>query len=121
MQGGLYALSGPLGVLIQIATVIALTVLAMLLRRRGESGVPFTIVAAAMFAIGLLMWWILVYPVNVELAKWVNGPVPANWADWRSLWEWGQAANGLAQFAGFAALIASVLVKKKEKKDKKQS
>jgi len=120
VQGGLYALSGPLGVLIQIATVIALTVLAMLLRRRGASGVPFTIVAAAMFAIGLLMWWILVYPVNVELAKWVNGPVPANWADWRSLWEWGQAANGLAQFAGFAALIASVLVKKKkDKKDKK--
>jgi len=114
VQGGLYALSGPLGVLIQIATVIALTVLAMLLRRRGESGVPFTIVAAAMFAIGLLMWWILVYPVNVELAKWVNGPVPANWADWRSLWEWGQAANGLAQLAGFAALIASVLVRKEE-------
>ena len=50
VQGGLYALSGPLGVLIQIATVIALTVLAMLLRRRGASGVPFTIVAAAMFA-----------------------------------------------------------------------
>jgi hypothetical protein len=50
--------------------------------------------------------------VNVELAKWANGPVPDNWADWRSLWEWGQAANGLAQLFGFAALIASVLVKK---------
>ena len=37
VQGGLYALSGPLGVLIQIATVIALTLLAMLLRRRGAS------------------------------------------------------------------------------------
>ena len=50
VQGGLYALSGPLGVLIQIATVIALILLAMLLRRHGASGVPFTIVAAAMFA-----------------------------------------------------------------------
>lgn len=114
VQGGLYALSGPLGVLVQVATVVALIVLAMLLRRHGASGFPFTVAAAAMFAMGLLIWWILVYPVNVELAKWVNGPVPANWADWRSLWEWGQAANGLAQFAGFAALIASVLVKKKE-------
>jgi hypothetical protein len=113
VQGGLYALSGPLGVLVQIVTVIALIVLALLLRRHGAGGIPFTVAAAAMFAIGLLVWWILVYPVNVELAKWVNGPVPANWAEWRLLWEWGQAANGLAQLAGFAALIASVLLKKK--------
>ena len=83
-----------------------------------SSGAPFTIAAAVMFAIGLLVWWIFVYPVNVELAKWVNGPVPGDWADWRALWEWGQAANGLAQLAGFAALIASVLVTK-EKKVKK--
>ena len=33
----------------------------------------------------------------------------------RDRWEWGQAANGLAQFAGFAALIASVLVTKEKK------
>ena len=62
--------------------------------------------------IGLLIWWVLVYPVNVELVKWVNGPVPHNWPEWRSLWEWGQAANGLSQLMGFAALIASVLVQR---------
>ena len=111
-QGGTYALSGPLGVLLQVVTIVALIVLALLLRRHGAGGLAFTIAAAAMFAIGLLIWWVLVYPVNVELAKWVNGPVPDNWAEWRSLWEWGQAANGLAQLFGFAALIASVLVRK---------
>lgn len=122
-QGGFYALSGPLGVLLQVFTIIALIVLAVLLRRHAVSGLPFTIAAAVMFAVGLLAWWILVYPVNVELAKWVNGPVPDDWADWRALWEWGQAANGLAQFAGFAALIASLLVTKtkKEKKAKTQA
>lgn len=119
VQGGFYALSGPLGVLLQIVTVIALIVLAALLRRHNVSGFPFTVAAAVMFAIGLLVWWVFVYPVNVELAKWVNGPVPDDWADWRALWEWGQAANGLAQFAGFAALIAS-LMGKKDKKDKKE-
>ncbi|MGB6441442.1 MAG: hypothetical protein WBE89_19425, partial [Methyloceanibacter sp.] len=72
VQGGLYALSGPLGVLVQVATIVALIVLAFLLRRHGASGFPFTVAAAALFAIGLLVWWILVYPVNVELAKWVN-------------------------------------------------
>lgn len=117
VQGGFLALSGPLGVLLQVFTIIGLIVLAVLLRRYVVSGLPFTILAAVLFAIGLLVWWIFVYPVNVELAKWVNGPVPGDWADWRQLWEWGQAANGLAQFAGFAALIASVLVMK-VKKDK---
>jgi hypothetical protein len=115
VQGGTYALSGPLGVLLQVVTIVALIVLALLLRRHGAGGLAFTIAAAAMFAIGLLIWWVLVYPVNVELAKWVNGPVPDDWADWRGLWEWGQAANGLAQFAGFAVLIASVLVTKEKK------
>ena len=117
-QGGFYALSGPIGVLLQVFTIVALIVLAALLRRHAVSGFPFTVAAAVMFAIGLLVWWVFVYPVNVELAKWANGPVPDDWADWRALWEWGQAANGLAQFAGFAALIASVLVAK-EKKVKK--
>lgn len=112
VQGGLYALSGPLGVLVQVTTIIALIVLAVLLRRHGAGGLAFTIAAAVLFAIGLLVWWIFVYPVIVELAKWVNGPVPDSWAAWRALWEWGQAANGLAQFVGFAALVASVLVKK---------
>ena len=115
VQGGFFALSGPLGVLLQVFTIIGLIVLAVLLRRYVVSGLPFTILAAVLFAIGLLVWWIFVYPVNVELAKWVNGPVPGDWADWRQLWEWGQAANGLAQFAGFAALIASVLVMKAKK------
>jgi hypothetical protein len=112
VQGGTYALPGPLGVLLQVATIIALIVLALLLRRHGAAGFAFTVAAAVMFAIGLLIWWVLVYPVNVELTKWVNGPVPGNWAEWRSLWEWGQAANGLAQLFGFAALIASLLVRK---------
>ena len=116
VQGGPYALSGPLGVLIQLTTIIALVVLAVLLRRHGAGGLAFTIAAAAMFAIGLLIWFVFVYPVNVELAKWVNGRVPDDWASWRRLWEWGQAANGLAQIAGFAALIASVLVKNAKQK-----
>ena len=111
VQGGFYGLSGPFGVLLEVTALIALIVLAALVRRHGAGGFALTAAAAAFFAIGLLVWWILVYPVNVELAKWVNGPVPEDWADWRALWEWVQAANGLAQLAGFAALVMSVMVK----------
>lgn len=111
VQGGFFSLSGSLGVLLQLVALIALIVLAAMVRARGAGGFALSAAAAAFFAIGLLVWWILVYPVNVELAKWVNGPVPDDWAGWRALWEWGQAANGLAQLAGFAALVMSVIVK----------
>jgi hypothetical protein len=109
-QGGLYRLSGPLGALIQIVTVVALIGLAVLVRRLRADGLALTVLAAVLFITGLLFWWILVYPVNVELATWVNGPVPTNWVEWRRIWEWGQAANGLLMLAGFAALVASVIV-----------
>jgi len=113
VQGGFFGLSGPLGVLLQVVALIALTVLAALVRSHGASGFALTVAATALFAIGLVAWWVLVYPVNVELAKWVNGPVPDDWAAWRKLWEWGEAANGLAQFVGFAALVLAVIVKER--------
>ena len=56
-----------------------------------------------------MLWWVLVYPVNVELAKWVTGPVPADWTAYRSRWEWGQLVISLLEFGGFAALVSSVL------------
>ncbi len=111
VQGGFFGLSGPLGVLLQVVALIAMIVLAALARSHGDGGFTLTTAAAVLFAIGLLAWWILVYPANVELAKWVNGPVPDDWASWRARWEWGEAANGLAQFVGFAALVLSVIAK----------
>ena len=61
------------------------------------------------FALALVLWWVLVYPVNIELAKWVDGPVPADWTDYRARWEWGHAIIALVELAGFAALVGSVL------------
>jgi heme A synthase len=51
----------------------------------------------------------LVYPVNVELATWVDGPVPADWTAYRARWEWGHAIIAGVELLGFAALVGSVL------------
>jgi hypothetical protein len=72
-------------------------------------GFGLALAAAILFALALALWWVLVYPVNVELAKWVNGPVPADWTAYRARWEWGHAVISLVELAGFAGLIASVL------------
>ena len=69
----------------------------------------FALAAALLFALALVLWWVLVYPVNVELAKWVNGPVPDDWTSYRARWEWGHAIIALTELSGFAALVAAVL------------
>jgi hypothetical protein len=109
VQGGLYSLFGSVGAVIDILTVITLVLLTYLVREHRRPGVRLALTAALLFAIGLLLWWVLVYPVNVELAKWVNGPVPSDWTVYRSRWEWGHATISLLELLGFAALIASVL------------
>jgi hypothetical protein len=109
VQGGLYSLFGSVGAVIDVLTVIALVLLTYLVREHRRPGVRLALSAALLFATGLLLWWVLVYPVNAELARWVNGPVPSDWTTYRARWEWGHATISLFELLGFIALIASVL------------
>lgn len=109
VQGGLYAAFGSVGAIIFVATVIALGLNAYFVREHGRPGFKLALSAALLFLIALVLWWVLVYPVNVELAKWVNGPVPADWTDYRARWEWGHAVISLVELIGFASLIGAVL------------
>ncbi len=109
VQGGLYAMFGTVGALIEMGAVIVLALLAYFVREHGRPGFRLAAAAFVLYALALLLWWVIVYPVNVELAKWVNGPVPADWTAWRARWEWGHAVLALLELAGFAALVWSVL------------
>lgn len=109
VQGGPYAMFGSVGAVIFVVTVIALALLAYFTREHRRPGFGLALSAALLFALALVLWWVLVYPVNVELAKWVNGPVPPDWTDYRARWEWGHAIIAAVEFLGFAALIAAVL------------
>jgi hypothetical protein len=110
VQGGLYRMFGTLGAIITVVNLIVLIVLLYLLRYRPTLVFRFTAVAAVLYAIALIVWWVVVYPVNVELARWVDGPVPADWTFWRAQWEWGHATIALLQFFGFGALVAATLL-----------
>ena len=109
VQGGLYAAFGSVGALIGIAAIVVLFLLAYFVRERRRPGFGFSLAAAVLYAAAFLLWWVLVYPTNVELAKWVTGPVPADWTSYRAHWEWGHAIIALTEFLGFAALVAAVL------------
>jgi hypothetical protein len=109
VQGGLYAMFGSVGEVVDVLTVIVLGLLAYFVREHRRPGFLLAFAASLLFAFALVLWWVLVYPVNVELAKWVNGPVPSDWTLYRSRWEWGHAVISVVELFGFAALIASVL------------
>ena len=109
VQGGLYAAFGSVGAVIDVAAVIVLALLAYFVREHRRPGFRLALSAALLFALGLVLWWVLVYPVNVELAKWVNGPVTSDWTEYRARWEWGHAIIALIELLGFGALVASVL------------
>jgi hypothetical protein len=109
VQGGLSALFGMAGAVLAIVTVVVLGLLAYFVREHRRPGFRLLLTAALLFALALVLWWALVYPVNVELAKWVEGPVPADWTAYRARWAWGHAIVSLVELAGFAALVGSVL------------
>jgi hypothetical protein len=109
VQGGLNAAFGTAGAILSVATVIALAPVAYFVREHNRPGFRLVLAAAILFGVAFVLLWVVIYPVNVELAKWVDGPVPADWTSYRARWEWGYAAISLIKVAGFGALAASVL------------
>jgi hypothetical protein len=109
VQGGLYSWFGSVGAMIFVTAVIVLALNAYFVKEHGRPGYCLAVLAALAFALALALWWVLVYPVNVELAQWVNGPVPEDWTGWRAKWEWGHATIAIVEIVGFALLVGSVL------------
>jgi hypothetical protein len=111
VHGGLYRMFGPAGVgpWIDGGAILAAAALVFLVRKRLPAFWP-TLAGAACLAAAQGTWWALVFPANLELADWLSGPVPLDWAQWRDRWEFGHAAVAAIKLIGFAGLVLSVLV-----------
>lgn len=107
--GGLYALFGRVGAVIDVSAVAAAAVLVVLTRSRP---LPRRLSAAGalLLAGGLGLWFAVVAPMNAVMAGWVPGPIPDGFDSVRSQWELGHVAIALVKLAALAALLLSVLV-----------
>ncbi|MGD9866653.1 MAG: hypothetical protein AB7U38_01490 [Hyphomicrobiales bacterium] len=114
VEGGLYRMFGTIGAVIVVVTVALGVWLAWRLRNGPRAVFLYTALAATLFALALGLWWAVVFPANLELARWLNGPVPPDWSDTRLRWEAGHAVNALLQIAGLGVLHASVLADKRD-------
>jgi hypothetical protein len=111
VTGGLYRMFGTLGAAIDLAAVGCS--IAMAVKTRGTEAFTLSAVNAAMFVLALVLWFVIVLPVNFELANWVAGPVPPDWTSYRLRWESGHAINTALQLIGFCALLWSVVREKR--------
>lgn len=103
----LYRYFAIVGGVYQIGGIAAAGVLALLVRSRWTIS-AFLLLAAAFFAV----WLTLVNPVNGQITEAIRtnpAGVPALWMQLRDRWEYGHALGFVLQFAGFIALVVSVL------------
>ena len=106
----LYRLYGTVGAAVQVAAVAAAAVLVFLVR--GRRSFRLTMAGAAALAGSLVVWGMLVAPVNAEWARVIESSpssVPAAYLRLRSRWEYGHLAAFAVWLAGFCLLLASLL------------
>jgi hypothetical protein len=97
-----------IGAPLDIAAIIAPAVLAFMLG--GDSpGFGLALGAAALYALALIAWFLIVSPANAVLATWTSGPIPNNFDAIRWQWEVGHITVAGLKFLGFVSL-ASALV-----------
>ncbi|MBS1797438.1 MAG: DUF1772 domain-containing protein [Acidobacteria bacterium] len=105
---GVYALFGSVGAVFEVGAIAATFAVAYLVRRR-RAAFYWTLGAGLVLLIALVSWIVFVNPANAELARWLTGPVPADWTKTRDRWEYAHVVNALIKIAGAAALVISVV------------
>ena len=109
VDGALYMMFGTLGGAIVVLSLVALAVVAFLMRRHTDPARRLSFIAAALYILSFVLFWAWIAPVNAEMAGWAGGNAPEDWAGWRLRWETGHLVNAVLQLTGFAALCWSVL------------
>jgi hypothetical protein len=107
----LYQLFGSVGAVVQVGSILAAAILTILIRRR--PAFRLTLLGTLGLVLSLVLWAILVAPVNAEwLQVMQTAPeaVPEAYARLRPRWEYGHLAAFAAWLAGYTLLLLSVLM-----------
>ena len=94
----------------QIGSIVSAIVLTMLVYR--SVTFRWALAGTLLFIAAFVSWLILVLPVNREIAAALEASpqaVPALWLQLRDRWEYGHVTGFVLHFAGFCALVISVV------------
>jgi hypothetical protein len=108
VQTSLYGLFGSLGPVLEVGALIAVSILAYLVRHKRPVFIP-TLASAVAIALALIVWLVVVMPANTQIGLWqASGVTPSDWTHWRDQWQFGQAAIFAIHLVGFSALLRSI-------------
>lgn len=110
-----YKLFGSVGAAFEITAILTAIVLAFLVRKHGST-FSWTLSGAIFLVLAFVSWIVFIAPMNVEFAKWLTNPIPADWTRYRDQWEYAHAINALIKIIGLSLLVISVLVETPKKR-----
>lgn len=109
VQQNLYVAFGSVGAVIEVASILLTWIVVVQVRKR-QPAFYWTLGAALCVTAGLIVWFLLVAPMNAALSGWTPEALPADWSDYRNQWEIGHAIHAALFGLGFGALVIALLL-----------
>lgn len=108
VQQHLYIAFGPFASIAEPLAILLTWILAIMLRRRWPA-FGLTLLAAVSTTAGLVVWFLLVAPMNTLLNRWTPATLPPDWTACRDQWELGHAIHFVLFGVAFCTLLAAIL------------
>lgn len=108
VQQNLYVAFGPFASVAEPLAILLTWVSAFILRGRRPAFV-LTLLAALCSTAGLVVWFLVVAPMNTLLNGWTPGTLPPDWTACRDQWERGHATHAVLFGIAFCTLLAAIL------------
>jgi hypothetical protein len=105
----IYRTFGPVGGLLEPASVLAAALLTYAGRRRSPA-FQMALTGTGLLVTALAAWLALVAPMNAKMDQWAPDALPRDWQSTRDQWEYAHAGRAVLQALGLGALVYSVLV-----------
>lgn len=93
---------------IEVGAIFSTIMLLFLVRKHRISFV-LTLIASICLVAALVVWFMIVNPVNLKVDIWTLPTLPADWKLARNQWEYGHVIHAALFIVGLVTLILSVL------------
>ena len=115
-----FVLDASAGPLLQIAAVGAAFVLLGMVRDDARS-FWWSLATAATLLVAFVVWWALLYPVEMRLSNITPTSLPANWESLRLRWEVAQGVRAALAITALCMLTISTLMARPSKRIQRRS